>query len=70
MLYKGYRIEPLGTFPLYKIMPAKSGNIPDKLLGNYTTRNLAITAVDTYLNSLLTKTRKPKNDQKESPASS
>lgn len=59
-LYRGYRIVSLGTFPMYRIQPAGSGDIPNDLKGTFTTDNMARRAIDLSLNKLLRK-RKPNN---------
>ena len=52
MNYKNYRIEPLGTFPMYKIMGPGSGPVPTSLIGTFTSTMNAQVAVDMYLDSL------------------
>lgn len=52
MTYNGYRIEALGTFAAYKIMPPSSGSIPAELSGVFTTVYEAEKAINRSLNSL------------------
>ncbi len=66
MLYRGYRIEPLGTFAMYRIRAQGQGQVPAELSGHYTTEQLAKKAVDSSLQRLV-KRRKP-NVPKESTA--
>ena len=69
MTYKGYRIEPLGTFSLVRIMAMGSGPIPSSLGGEYTSRTMAVQAIDRSLQSLLTRKRSKTNDKKEGTSS-
>lgn len=70
MTYRGYRIEPLGTFAQYKIMAMGSGSIPEVLQGTYTTVPMAKQIIDRSLDSMIKSTkRKLKNDKKESASS-
>ena len=64
-LYKGYRIQALGTFPMFKIAPPGSGTVPKNLIGTYTTVEEAKRAIDLSLSKLVKK-RKITDDQKES----
>lgn len=66
--YKNYRIVPLGTFPMVKIMPPGSGDIPKALEGFFTTVTEARQAIDRSLDNLKTK-RSKKNDTEESTSS-
>jgi len=63
MTHRGYRIEPLGTFSMYKIMPTGSGQIPFELKGNFTSKAFATQAIDRSLEKL--KKGRPKNVKKE-----
>lgn len=62
MTHKGYRIESLGTFPMYKIMAQGSGTIPAALTGTYTNRNEAINAIERHLGSLIKGKRRDKEE--------
>ena len=64
MTYKGYRIEALGTYPMYKVMAVGTGQIPVALYGTYTTVPQAQQAINGYLASLI-KSKKVKHDEKE-----
>ena len=64
MNYKGFRVEPLGTFPMYKVMAVGSGRIPDILGGTYTTAVAAQRGIDAYLASLI-KSKRVKYAEKE-----
>lgn len=63
-LYRGYRIEALGTFPMFKVQAVGSGQIPVALYGSYTTVTMAERAVDQFLASLV-KSRKVKDAPQE-----
>lgn len=65
--YRGYRITPLGTFPMVKIQPPGSGEVPDDLKGNYTTPFIAKQAIDRSLSKL--KGQRKKSDGKKDSAS-
>lgn len=52
MEYKGYMIEPLGTFPMVFIKMKGQGPVPNKLSGNFTTVVEAQRHIDGYLQSL------------------
>lgn len=52
MTYKGYRVEGLGTYSLFKIMPPGSGAIPAELSGHFTSTREAFQAIDRSLNGL------------------
>lgn len=67
-LYKGYRIEALGTFPMYKVQAQGSGPIPGYLFGTYTSFQQATRAVDRYLASLVKSKRVKQDDSQESAA--
>ena len=53
MDYKGYRVEPLGTYSMVQVRAKGQGTVPDKLNGLYTSYTEAFKAVDMYLESLL-----------------
>lgn len=53
MEYKGYMIELMGSFPMFKVKAKGQGRVPDKLTGTYTSRTEAIKSVDLYLSSLM-----------------
>ena len=53
MTHKGYRIEPLGTYPMFKIMAPGSGGDPNSLSGTYTTRKTAMIAIDMSLEKMI-----------------
>lgn len=52
MEYKGYRIESMGTFPMYTVHAKGQGTIPNALKGMYTNMREVELAIDGYLNSL------------------
>lgn len=52
MIYKGYRVVGLGTFPVFEIKPQSTGKIPKALQGMFTTKDVAFKQIDSYLNSL------------------
>lgn len=52
LMYKGYRVKPLGTFSMYYISPPGSGNVPDSLTGNFTNLREVMIAIDRQLESL------------------
>lgn len=62
MKYEGYLINPSKQFPsLYYIATeGRGGKVPDMLSGNYTTRTLAMSDINRYLES------KGKTNAKES----
>lgn len=64
MTYRGYKIEPLGTFAMYQIKQQGSGKVPNELAGEFTTVSFAKTAIDNSLAKLV-KGRKS-NAKKES----
>lgn len=68
MVYRGYRIESLGTYPMVKVRAGGSGTVPNALSGLFTTTTQAQQAIDSSLNSLVRK-RSPKNGQKKGTAS-
>ena len=53
MEYKGYKIEPLGTFAMGEIKAKGQGFIPSDLNGFYMTYEAAKRQIDAYLGSLL-----------------
>lgn len=67
IIYKNYRITPLGTFAMYKIQSPGSGPVPKDLEGTYTTPTLAKLQIDRSLAGLLGKHKKRViNEQTES----
>lgn len=64
MTYKGYRIEALGTFPMFRVMAVGSGQIPVALGGMYTTVPTAKQNIDNYLASLI-KSKRVKHVEEE-----
>ena len=64
MTYKGYRIEPVGTFAAYSIKAPGSGQVPTVLTGMFTTTREAMIAIDRSLFSLIKKGKR--NAKKES----
>lgn len=67
LIYKNYRIVPLGTFAMFKIQPPGSGDIPKELEGNFTTTAIAKQTIDRYTNTMLTKVKRKRiNDEKDS----
>lgn len=52
MDYKGYNLQPLGTFPMIEIKAKGQGRVPEALEGLYTTFVEAKRGVDMYLESL------------------
>lgn len=69
LIYKNYRIVPLGTYAMFKILPPGSGKIPASLEGLFTKKELAIQAVDMYLEGLLKK-RSRQDGSKTGPGTS
>lgn len=67
--HKGYRIRSLGTYPMVKIMPPGSGEVPNELKGVFTTTTIAKQAIDRSLSDLVRKGRGRKKDAKESSTS-
>lgn len=65
MKYKGYLINPSKQVPnlFYVATEGRGGKIPDMLSGLYTTKVLAVSDIDRYLNM------KGKTDAKESSES-
>lgn len=65
MKYKGYLINPSKQAPnlFYVATEGRGGKIPDMLSGLYTTKVLAVSDIDRYLNL------KGKTDAKESSES-
>lgn len=68
--YKGYRIEPLGTYAMFRIRSGAQGGIPNTLDGVFSTVKLAKTHIDGYLNSLTGRRKRMKDDGKEEGTSS
>ena len=56
--YRGYRITHMGTFPMFKIQPPGSGEVPDNLKGFYTTQKFAMKDIDRSLDLLKKRGRK------------
>lgn len=56
--YKGYLIQPLGTWPGFRIRAKGSGTIPDFLKGEYTRVEFAKKQIDASLSALKGKRRK------------
>ena len=52
MTYKGYRIEPLGTFAMFRIRQGAQGGVPAALSGLFSKVEYAQAQIDGYLNSL------------------
>jgi len=52
MEYKGYRVEAMGTYPMYTVRAKGQGTIPVALRGMYTNMREVELAIDGYLNSL------------------
>ena len=50
-VYKGYKIESDGTFGYFRIRAKAQGQSPRKLGGSFTTRPLAMRAIDAYVGS-------------------
>ena len=65
MTHRGYRIEALGTFALFKVMSPGSGPVPTELVGTYTSTTEAKQAIDRSLAKL---TGRKSRAQKESTA--
>lgn len=68
--YRGYRVVPLGTFAMLKIMPPGSGSIPAELQGYFTNWREAKIAIDRSFDSMKSKGRGRKSDGKEGSTSS
>lgn len=68
--YKGYRIEALGTYPMFRIRSGAQGGIPNALDGLFSNPRVARQHIDNYLGSLLgRKKRTQDNGTEESPSS-
>lgn len=63
-VYRGYRIEALKTFPMFKVQAVGSGQIPVALDGVYTSFPMAQRGIDLYLASLV-KSKRVKDAEKE-----
>ena len=50
-VYKNYKIESDGTFGYFRIRSKAQGQAPKALGGAYTTRPLAMRAIDAYVGS-------------------
>ena len=48
MVYGGYRVEPMGTFPMYIIRAEGQGRVPDVLSGMYSSVPEAKKGIDAY----------------------
>lgn len=48
-IYNGYMIEADGTFGYYRVRAKAQGKSPKALGGTYTTRPLAMRAIDAYV---------------------
>lgn len=68
-LYRGYRVTPLGTFPMYKVQAQGSGTVPKNLAGTFTNQNEAKQAIDRSLDGIVKK-RRGKSNGKEAGTSS
>ncbi len=68
-VYRGYRINSLGTFALYKIQGPGSGPVPNELTGHFTDVRSAIIAIDHSMNKLKGRGRS-KNAKETSTSSS
>lgn len=68
--YKGYRIEALGTYPMFRIRSGAQGGIPNALDGIFSTAKLARAHIDGYLNSLTGRKKRTQEDGKEEGTSS
>lgn len=66
MIYRGYKIEPLGTFATYSIKQQGSGKVPNELAGEFTNVSFARLAIDNSLAKLVK--RGKSNAKKESSA--
>lgn len=51
--YKGYNVTPTRGSAMLQVKAKGQGAVPDKLKGQYTSRNEAHKAIDQYLASLL-----------------
>ena len=58
-VYKDYRIEPEGTFPLWLIKPKAQGQVPAALRGRYTSVPEAKKDIDKYEQTKPAKVVKP-----------
>ena len=67
MEYRGYRIEPIGTYPLFRVIQKGSGVVPKSLGGTFTSLGSARKQVDMQLQSLC-KGRKVKDGEAGSKA--
>ncbi len=52
MDYKGYDVQPLGTFPMFNIKNKGSGPVPKALSGDFTSMREVKLAIDGYLEGL------------------
>ncbi len=50
-VYKGYKIEGDGTFGYFRIRAKAQGQSPRALGGDFTTRPLAMRAIDAFVDS-------------------